>query len=80
MSLPEEVAVAFDQIDRKVDFNFDVQPILSDRCYSCHGPDTKNRKAGLRLDDEKIAFSKLSSGAKAFVSGSLYRSEAAHRI
>ena len=41
MSLPEEVAVAFDQIDRKVDFNFDVQPILSDRCYSCHGPDEK---------------------------------------
>lgn len=80
MSLPEEVAVAFDQIDRKVDFNFDVQPILSDRCYSCHGPDAKTRKAGLRLDDEKIAFSKLSSGSKAFVSGSLYRSEAAHRI
>lgn len=80
ISLPEEVAVEFNKINREVDFNFDVQPILSDRCYACHGPDAKTRKAGLRLDDEKIAFSKLSSGSKAFVSGSLYRSEAAHRI
>ena len=80
ISLPEEVAVEFNKINREVDFNFDVQPILSDRCYACHGPDAKTRKAGLRLDDEKIAFSKLSNGSKAFVSGSLYRSEAAHRI
>ena len=80
LSLPNEVAVEFNKIEKQVDFNFDVQPILSDRCYSCHGPDPKTRKAGLRLDDEKIAFSKLSSGSKAFVSGSLYRSEAAHRI
>jgi hypothetical protein len=36
----------------KVQFNRDVLPILADNCYHCHGPDPKNRKAKLRLDDE----------------------------
>jgi hypothetical protein len=72
--------VEIDEIDRVVDFNYDVQPILSDRCYHCHGPDENSRRAGLRLDDEKIAFSKLLSGSRALVSGSLFKSELAHRI
>ena len=33
-----------------VDFNFHVKPILSDRCFKCHGPDERARKASLRLD------------------------------
>ena len=39
-----------------VDFNFDVKPILSDKCYACHGPDEKARKANLRLDIEDGLF------------------------
>ena len=33
-----------------VDYNFHVKPILSDRCYTCHGPDANTREADLRLD------------------------------
>ena len=34
----------------KVDFSRDIQPILSDNCYFCHGPDSGKRKGDLRLD------------------------------
>ena len=38
-----------------LDFARDIRPLLSDACYNCHGPDTKARKAGLRLDDRVAA-------------------------
>jgi len=40
----------------EVSFSRDVLPILSDRCFYCHGPDTTHREADLRLDLEKEAF------------------------
>jgi hypothetical protein len=40
---------------KRIDFNRDVRPVLSDKCFFCHGPDRKHRKAGLRLDDEAAA-------------------------
>jgi len=42
-----------------VDFNFHVKPILSDRCFKCHGPDAETREAGLRFDIKDGAFAAL---------------------
>ena len=36
-----------------IDFNFHIKPIISDKCFACHGPDEKERAANLRLDTEK---------------------------
>ena len=43
---------------RKIDFNRDIRPILSDNCYACHGPDEKARKGKLRLDVAESALAK----------------------
>ena len=45
-----------------VDFNRNIRPLLSDRCFRCHGPDSSKRKAKLRLDVRDGVFRKLHVG------------------
>lgn len=47
----------------EIDFGRDVQPILADRCYACHGPDPKTREAKLRLDVRDVAIASRRRGA-----------------
>ena len=63
----------------KVSFNRDIRPIISNKCFFCHGPSEKSRKANLRLDLEDEAF-REKDGIAAFVRNSLEDSEAWHRI
>ena len=48
--IPEEMVHEISKLPDKIDYNFHVKPILSDKCFACHGPDAGNRKANLRLD------------------------------
>ncbi len=49
-------------VNKSVDFNNDVLPILSNNCFACHGPDGNARKADLRLDTRDNAVSARDSG------------------
>ena len=53
---PEEIEA---RLPKNIDFNLHVKPILSDRCFACHGPDANHQEAGLRLDIAEQAFAAL---------------------
>ena len=65
--------------EEKIDFNRDIRPLLSNRCFACHGPDEEERKADLRLDTREGALMDL-GGYAALVPGKAEESELFHRI
>jgi len=52
------LAIGLRAAEPTIDFNRDIRPILSNNCFTCHGPDDKVRKGDLRLDDRKDALAK----------------------
>ena len=63
-----------------VQFNRDIRPILSEHCFSCHGPDVQKIKGGLRLDRREEALKPAKSGKKAIVPRDAAGSELVHRL
>jgi len=75
-------SVASEDIPEVVSYNFNIRPILSDKCFKCHGPDANKRKADLRLDLPEGAFAALKDepSAHAIVPGNPEASELYRRI
>ncbi|MEQ6120161.1 DUF1553 domain-containing protein [Reichenbachiella sp. MALMAid0571] len=69
-------------IPEVVDYNIHIKPILSDRCFACHGPDKASQKAGLALHTPEKAYAELKEnpGHFAIVQGKVDRSEVVKRI
>ncbi len=68
------------QESTQIEFGRDILPILSDRCFQCHGPDEAKRESNLRLDLREDAFAEPDSGEVAIVPGDSGKSPLIHRI
>jgi len=64
----------------EIDFSRDIQPILAENCYHCHGPDAPARKGKLRLDVRDAALAPAGSGYASIVPGNPEESELIARI
>jgi hypothetical protein len=63
-----------------IEFNRDIRPIFSDKCFTCHGPDAATRKTKMRLDMESAAKIELHPGHRSIVPGDPDSSEIYRRI
>ena len=80
MTAATSVLSAADAPAEKLEFGRDVRAILSNNCFKCHGPDEKQRQAGLRLDQRDGATAKLESGKFGIVAGKWTHSEIIARL
>lgn len=48
-----------EELPERIDYNWHIKPILSDRCFFCHGPDDQTRHADLRFDTREGLFAAL---------------------
>ncbi len=64
--------------DKAIDFRRDIQPLLKQRCYECHGPE--NRDGGLRLSNKRDAFTAADSGEVVLVAGNSAQSILVQRV
>jgi mono/diheme cytochrome c family protein len=79
--LTAEEAAAIQVVERKIDFNREIRPILSRNCFSCHGPDDQNRQEGLRLDQlEGLLADRGSAGGPVIVPGNAAQSMLIQRV
>ncbi|WP_109302386.1 PSD1 and planctomycete cytochrome C domain-containing protein [Aquimarina sp. AU474] len=69
-------------IPKKISYSFHVKPILSDKCYTCHGPDEETRESGLRFDTKDGAYVALGENKNRYaaIPGDLENSEMIKRI
>ena len=74
------VTTALAATPAKIDFNRDIRLILSENCYTCHGPDAAKLKANLRFDLKESALGKAKSGEIAVVPGAPEKSEMIRRL
>src|SRR6516165_1448216 len=68
------------QVVHAVDYDRDILPILSAKCFACHGPDARARKGKFRLDLREIATKPTRSGDTPIVPGKSAQSEVVRRV
>ena len=78
-AIPAALLITAVQAEEKLDYNRDVRPILSDKCFLCHGPDAKNQKSDFRIDSFENATADLGDYA-GVVPGKLKESEVHWRL
>lgn len=77
-----EASVAHQSVPGVIDYNLHIKPIISDKCFACHGPDKASQKAGLALHTSERAYAELEEnpGHFAIVKGNVDNSEVVKRI